>query len=97
MHQTVKMREDILHNSDRVVGGFLIHRWGNPDPVRGCPYPAQLLLYTSRSKHVYVCACVRVCVCVSVLSSQQSKALLKVIYNGRFCLLSGLLPPLAYL
>lgn len=37
------------------------------------------------------------CVCVSVLSSQQSKALLKVIHNGRFCLLSGLLPPLALL
>lgn len=87
------MREDILRNSDGLVGRGLIQQWGNPDAAMGCPYPAQLLLRMSSSN----CVCVCVCVKQWVLSSQQSKAFFKAIYNRGFCSQTGLLPPLAYL
>lgn len=51
------MREDALHKSEGLVGAGLMHRWGNPYPVRGVSLPSK-----AAAVNVQLWVCVHVCV-----------------------------------
>lgn len=51
------MREDALHKSEGLVGAGLMHRRGNPYPVRGMSLPSN-----AAAINVQLWACVHVCV-----------------------------------